>query len=269
MSCCTSIRRTARRAAPWSPPISPTTRTSSASATAWCIGVSRDDCLTHADFRDRNGVTIALLSDPEGEVCRKYGVIQEKEVRGRAPRMPGALHLRHRQERRHPPRRLRRQPARPRRGSVRPGEAPAVVGKDTVVSLRVEMHDAQGVKLQPRPTSPICTAAMASCWRRSSARSKAGAGAIGRAAARARGRLRRVRRGTAARRARRALRRGHRGRHGGRGGLPFLHGHRRRGRQSRARRQPSAGRNGAALLVRNCYRKNAKAEEISRGVSLP
>ena len=46
------------------------------------LGVSRDDCLTHADFRDRNGVTIALLSDPEGEVCRKYGVIQEKETEG-------------------------------------------------------------------------------------------------------------------------------------------------------------------------------------------
>jgi peroxiredoxin len=44
------------------------------------LGVSRDDCITHADFRDRNGVTIALLSDPEGEVCRRYGVIQEKEV---------------------------------------------------------------------------------------------------------------------------------------------------------------------------------------------
>lgn len=42
------------------------------------LGVSRDDCLTHADFRDRNGVTIALLSDPDGEVCRKYGVIQVK-----------------------------------------------------------------------------------------------------------------------------------------------------------------------------------------------
>jgi peroxiredoxin len=28
------------------------------------LGVSRDDCLTHADFRDRNGVTIGLLSDP-------------------------------------------------------------------------------------------------------------------------------------------------------------------------------------------------------------
>jgi peroxiredoxin Q/BCP len=46
------------------------------------LGVSRDDCLTHADFRDRNGVTIGLLSDPEGEVCRKYGVIQEKESEG-------------------------------------------------------------------------------------------------------------------------------------------------------------------------------------------
>ena len=46
------------------------------------LGVSPDDCLTHADFRDRNGVTIGLLSDPECEVCRKYGVIQEKETQG-------------------------------------------------------------------------------------------------------------------------------------------------------------------------------------------
>jgi len=46
------------------------------------LGVSRDDCLTHADFRDKNGIAIALLSDPEGEVCRKYGVIQEKESEG-------------------------------------------------------------------------------------------------------------------------------------------------------------------------------------------
>src|SRR6266513_1819056 len=35
------------------------------------LGVSRDDCLTHADFRDKHGVTIALLSDPEGEVRRE------------------------------------------------------------------------------------------------------------------------------------------------------------------------------------------------------
>ena len=46
------------------------------------LGVSRDDCLTHADFRDRNGVTIGLLSDTEGDVCRMYGVIQNKETDG-------------------------------------------------------------------------------------------------------------------------------------------------------------------------------------------
>lgn len=46
------------------------------------LGVSRDDCYTHADFRDRYGVTISLLSDPEGEVCRRYGVIQEKDIEG-------------------------------------------------------------------------------------------------------------------------------------------------------------------------------------------
>jgi FKBP-type peptidyl-prolyl cis-trans isomerase SlyD len=66
--------------------------------------------------------------------------------------MPGALDLRHRQEGRHPPRRLRRQSARARRGSLRRGEASAVVAKDTVVSLRVELQDAQGVKLQSPAT---------------------------------------------------------------------------------------------------------------------
>lgn len=46
------------------------------------VGVSRDDCLTHADFRDRNGLSIQLLSDLEGEVCRLYGVLQDKEIEG-------------------------------------------------------------------------------------------------------------------------------------------------------------------------------------------
>jgi peroxiredoxin Q/BCP len=46
------------------------------------IGVSRDDCLRHADFRDRNGVSIRLLADTEAEVCRKYGVVYEKEANG-------------------------------------------------------------------------------------------------------------------------------------------------------------------------------------------
>jgi peroxiredoxin Q/BCP len=46
------------------------------------FGVSRDDCLTHADFRDRHGLSIGLLSDADGEVCRRYGVVQEKELDG-------------------------------------------------------------------------------------------------------------------------------------------------------------------------------------------
>ena len=46
------------------------------------LGVSRDDCLTHAEFRDRHGLSIGLLSDPDGEVCRRYGVLQEKEMDG-------------------------------------------------------------------------------------------------------------------------------------------------------------------------------------------
>jgi peroxiredoxin Q/BCP len=46
------------------------------------LGVSRDDCLSHAAFRDKHGVSISLLSDTEGEVCRSYGVLQEKETDG-------------------------------------------------------------------------------------------------------------------------------------------------------------------------------------------
>src|SRR4030095_9536287 len=60
------------------------------------------------------------------------------------------LHLRHRQEGRHPPRRVRRQPSRPCRGSLRLGEKTAVlmqVGRDTVVSLKIQMYDAQGALL--------------------------------------------------------------------------------------------------------------------------
>jgi thioredoxin-dependent peroxiredoxin len=46
------------------------------------LGVSRDDCITHAEFRDKHGLSIGLLSDTEGEVCRRYGVLQEKELDG-------------------------------------------------------------------------------------------------------------------------------------------------------------------------------------------
>ena len=46
------------------------------------FGISRDDCLKHAEFRDKEGIGVELLSDEEGEVCRQYGVWQSKEVDG-------------------------------------------------------------------------------------------------------------------------------------------------------------------------------------------
>ena len=46
------------------------------------IGISRDDCIKHAEFRDKHGISVRLLSDPEATVCKKYGVWQAKEVDG-------------------------------------------------------------------------------------------------------------------------------------------------------------------------------------------
>jgi len=46
------------------------------------LGVSRDDCLSHAAFRDKHGLAVRLLADSEGTVCNKYGVWQEKEKDG-------------------------------------------------------------------------------------------------------------------------------------------------------------------------------------------
>ena len=48
------------------------------------FGISRDDVLSHAAFRDEQGLSVQLLADPEGEVCRKYGVVVEKVVDGHA-----------------------------------------------------------------------------------------------------------------------------------------------------------------------------------------
>ncbi len=47
------------------------------------LGVSMDDCLSHGSFRDKHGLCVQLLADADGEVCRSYGVLQEKEVDGR------------------------------------------------------------------------------------------------------------------------------------------------------------------------------------------
>ncbi|MDD5385087.1 MAG: peroxiredoxin [Gallionella sp.] len=46
------------------------------------IGVSRDDCLSHASFRDKYGLSVLLLSDPDARVCKHYGVMVEKEADG-------------------------------------------------------------------------------------------------------------------------------------------------------------------------------------------
>ena len=46
------------------------------------FGVSRDDCLRHAAFSDENGLSIRLLSDEDGAVCKKYGVAQMREKDG-------------------------------------------------------------------------------------------------------------------------------------------------------------------------------------------
>ena len=46
------------------------------------IGVSRDNCLSHGDFRDKHGLTVCLLADIDGVVCEAYGVWREKEAHG-------------------------------------------------------------------------------------------------------------------------------------------------------------------------------------------
>jgi thioredoxin-dependent peroxiredoxin len=46
------------------------------------VGVSPDDSLTHAEFRDEHGLSIRLLADTEAEACKLFGVWREKVVDG-------------------------------------------------------------------------------------------------------------------------------------------------------------------------------------------
>jgi len=39
------------------------------------LGISRDSCKAHQDFVDKHGLTIILLSDPEGITHKAYGVL--------------------------------------------------------------------------------------------------------------------------------------------------------------------------------------------------
>jgi peroxiredoxin Q/BCP len=66
------------------------------------IGISRDDCIRHAEFRDKHGISVCLLSDAEGAACKQYGVWQAREVNGVKQARHRALDLRHRQTGRSP-----------------------------------------------------------------------------------------------------------------------------------------------------------------------
>ncbi len=49
---------------------------------ATVVGVSRDDCIRHGEFRDKHGISVRLLADKDQTTCAAYGVLQDKEVDG-------------------------------------------------------------------------------------------------------------------------------------------------------------------------------------------
>jgi thioredoxin-dependent peroxiredoxin len=51
-------------------------------ANARIVGVSKDTCISHGNFRDKYGLTVRLLADVDGKLCEDYGVWQEKEKNG-------------------------------------------------------------------------------------------------------------------------------------------------------------------------------------------
>jgi len=46
------------------------------------VGISPDDCLTHAEFRDQHGLSVELLADEDGDVCKLFGVWLSGQVEG-------------------------------------------------------------------------------------------------------------------------------------------------------------------------------------------
>ncbi len=47
------------------------------------LGVSPDSVKSHKRFREKHGLRVRLLSDPEGEVMQKYGAWGKKKIAGR------------------------------------------------------------------------------------------------------------------------------------------------------------------------------------------
>lgn len=46
------------------------------------LGVSRDNCESHGNFRDKYGLSVQLLADVDGQTCQDFGVWQEREKNG-------------------------------------------------------------------------------------------------------------------------------------------------------------------------------------------
>ena len=46
------------------------------------FGISSDDCICHAAFCDRHGLTLQLLSDDDRNVSQSYAVLEEREKDG-------------------------------------------------------------------------------------------------------------------------------------------------------------------------------------------
>jgi peroxiredoxin Q/BCP len=47
------------------------------------VGVSQDSLASHEKFREKHGLKVELVSDPSGELCDRFGVIQMKQLYGR------------------------------------------------------------------------------------------------------------------------------------------------------------------------------------------
>jgi len=48
------------------------------------VGVSQDSVASHEKFRAKHALSLTLVSDPEGKLCDKFGVIQDKKLYGRS-----------------------------------------------------------------------------------------------------------------------------------------------------------------------------------------
>lgn len=52
------------------------------------LGISRDDCIRHGEFRDKHGISVRLLADKDQQTSLAYGVLQDKEVDGVVRKSP-------------------------------------------------------------------------------------------------------------------------------------------------------------------------------------